>query len=83
MLKFRKKPITIKAVQFAGDVGDPEIMVLDLACGREDGVDHLIIETLEGNMKVSPGDWIIRGVEGELYPCKPAIFAKLYEAVDG
>lgn len=43
--------------------------------------ENLWIGTLEGNMVASPGDWIIRGVNGELYPCKPDIFAKTYEAV--
>lgn len=40
------------------------------------------IETLEGTMLATPGDWIIRGVKGEIYPCKPDIFAATYEAVD-
>lgn len=40
----------------------------------------LVIRTLEGNMFASPGDWIIKGVKGELYPCKPDIFAQTYEA---
>ena len=39
--------------------------------------------TLEGNMEVSVDDWLIRGAENEIYPCKPRIFAKTYEAVDG
>lgn len=43
---------------------------------------NLLVQTLEGHHTASPGDWIIRGVEGELYPCKPNIFAKTYEAVD-
>lgn len=42
--------------------------------------DTLYIGTLEGEMRVSPGDWIIKGVKGELYPCKPDIFAATYEA---
>ena len=42
----------------------------------------LLIETLEGNMLADPGDWIIRGVQGEFYPCKPDIFDATYEAVD-
>ncbi len=42
----------------------------------------LVVKTLEGEHIASPGDWIIRGVEGELYPCKPNIFAQIYEAVD-
>lgn len=39
------------------------------------------VKTLEGDMRGDPGDWLIRGIEGELYPCKPEIFAKTYEAV--
>jgi len=42
----------------------------------------LSIKTLEGRMRVDPNDWIIKGVEGELYPCKPDIFAATYDAVD-
>jgi len=41
-----------------------------------------IIKTLEGNMRCQPGDWIIRGVNGEFYPCKPDIFEKTYEKVE-
>ena len=42
----------------------------------------LLIETLEGTMKAQVGDWLIRGVKGELYPCKPDIFAETYEKVE-
>ena|SRR3990167_2433386 len=42
---------------------------------------HITIKTLEGTMRADPGDWIIRGVKGELYPCKPDIFAATYEPV--
>lgn len=41
--------------------------------------EEVIIETLEGTMKANPGDWIIKGVQGELYPCKPDIFEQTYE----
>lgn len=43
---------------------------------------ELIIKTLEGDMKASPGDWIITGVNGEQYPCKPDVFAKTYQKVN-
>jgi hypothetical protein len=46
------------------------------------GTSHLAIKTLEGNMKIIHGDWIIRGVNGEYYPCKPDIFKKTYEKVN-
>jgi len=43
---------------------------------------ELIVETLEGPLKASPGDWIITGIRGEQYPCKPDVFEKTYEPVD-
>jgi len=43
---------------------------------------EIFIDTLEGKMKASPGDWIITGVHGEKYPCKPDVFELTYEAVD-
>jgi hypothetical protein len=48
----------------------------------EDGEVFIIIDTLEGRMTANPNDWIIRGVKGEIYPCKPDIFAATYEAAD-
>lgn len=48
---------------------------------ESDGTDELVIHTLEGTHRVSWGDWIIRGVKGELYPCKPDIFEATYDAV--
>jgi len=51
---------------------------------KSDGTDQIVIGTLEGNMLVGWGDWIIQGVDGELYPCKPHIFKLTYEeVVDG
>src|SRR5688500_3822483 len=49
---------------------------------ESDGTDTLAIGTLEGSLSVSWDDWIIQGVKGELYPCKPDIFAEMYEAVE-
>lgn len=89
MPKFRKLPVTIEAIQFTGsNWGD----VLDWASANgADGVGvhsavppetpYLTIHTLEGDMRADVGDWIIRGVKGELYPCKPDIFAATYEKV--
>lgn len=74
---FRKKPVEVEAWQFNGTLdGAPEWMKGLYA------FDHITIPTLEGNMIASPGDWIIRGVTGELYPCKPDIFELTYERVD-
>jgi hypothetical protein len=80
MPRFRKRPVEIEAVQFrAGE--QPGELAADVVAGRiryhEDGT--MSIETLEGVMCARPGDWIIRGVKGELYPCKPDIFAATYE----
>jgi hypothetical protein len=79
-MKYRKKPVVIDAVLFRAGEQDGEL-AKDAAEGRieykEDGT--MLIQTLEGVMCAQPGDWIIRGVMGELYPCKPEIFAKTYE----
>lgn len=75
-MKFRKKPIIIDAEQwFFGKNVEGVIWGMDQN-GR-----HSWIETLEGRMNVSEGDWIITGVNGEKYPCKPDIFEKTYERV--
>src|SRR3989304_1756034 len=71
-MKYRKKPVVIDAVQWTGNnLKD----VAALGGAREYGQDfigdNLIINTLEGDMTANVGDWIIKGVKGELYPCKP------------
>ncbi|HUR93062.1 MAG TPA: hypothetical protein VMY76_00670 [Gemmatimonadales bacterium] len=81
--RFRKRPVVIEAVQFrAGE--QPVELAPDVVAGRvrytEDG--EMLVRTLEGEMLGRPGDWIIRGVKGELYPCKPDIFAATYEPAD-
>ena len=81
-MKFRKKPIVIEAEQFM-DTSDSVSEIMELAGGKTltwHVHNHtLSIPTLEGNMTASNGDWIIKGVNGELYPCKPDIFRKTYE----
>lgn len=84
MPKFRKKPVVIEAVRYrAGE--QPGEFAADVIAGNirypEDGT--MLIKTLEGEMCAQPGDWIIRGVKGELYPCKPDIFAATYEPAEG
>lgn len=77
--RWRKRPIVIEAIQYTPAT---EHAVTDWM--RENrstptaASDGLIIETLEGAMKASSGDWIIRGVTGEFYPCKPDVFAATY-----
>lgn len=87
--KFRKKPIVIEAYQYHADQDHSttteyprwllEAITYDKV--RFDG-EHLIIDTLEGPLAVASGDWIIRGIKGELYPCKPDIFEATYEPVN-
>ena len=82
MSRWRKKPVVIEAVQFTGH-NDDEIAAFVGLAGR-DPVDRdpsWIIHTLEGDHMARVGDWIIRGVAGEFYPCKPDIFAATYEPV--
>ncbi len=83
MPSFRKKPVVIEAVQYdpdAADSGDSMFAHLSTCPGWRviDGP-FIVIPTLEGDMTAAPGDWIIRGVAGEFYPCKPDIFAATYE----
>ncbi len=83
-MKFRKKPVVIDAVQYNGK-NMTEIMKFARGASefQEDFTgDSISITTLEGVMTASKGDWIIRGVKGEYYPCKPDIFAATYEAVE-
>ena len=80
-MRYRKKPVEIDAVQIAGD-NDEDLMAFleEHTVPFEIVEDHtLVIHTLEGDMLARPGWWIIRGVEGEFYPCKPEIFEATYE----
>ena len=77
---YRKKPVVVEAVQWTGENHaemcefiDPEAFEIIPRIG-------LVIHTLEGDHHASPGDYIIKGVNGEFYPCKPDIFAKTYES---
>ena len=85
--KFRKKPVAIEAVQLTRSNGGP---VAKWCGGRNrfeakpsdptDVAEWVDIPTLEGTMRANVGDWIIKGVQGEFYPCKPDIFEQTYEA---
>jgi hypothetical protein len=81
---FRKKPVEVEAVQFTGDNAD-EIQVWSynhvLPIREMHSPIVLAVPTLEGVMKASVGDWIVRGVADEYYPCKPDIFEQTYEPV--
>ena len=84
--KFRKKPVVIEAMLWDGTTqGATPIIEWSNATVKywcdEGGTHYLAVETLEGRMLANPGDWIIRGVQGEFYPCKPDVFEATYEAV--
>lgn len=81
MAKFRKKPVVIEAIQYLGDEATLN-QIIAMGCPRVEREDDWAIPTLEGEMSVSVGDWIIKGVMGEFYPCKPDIFAATYERAD-
>jgi hypothetical protein len=91
--KYRKKPVVIDAMQLRGQtqahdvykwveshIGsvDPDSADMGVTIDPADG--KMVIRTLEGDMKADLGDWIIKGVNGEFYPCKPDIFNKTYDA---
>lgn len=84
--KYRKKPVVIAAVRIDPSTPEAEILAFmeETKCPFEMTGDHeMTIHTLEGDMHLSRGDWLIRGVEGEFYPCNPKIFEMTYEEVDG
>jgi hypothetical protein len=85
MGKFRKKPVVIDAIQWTGknDVEIADFCMHALFAYAANGRPSLTIGTLEGDHHASVGDWIIRGVKGEFYPCKPDIFEATYESVEG
>jgi hypothetical protein len=85
-MKFKSKVVEIEAIQFNSAQSPDEMMDAwgekfqkALSCHQES--DALIIKTLEGDMRAQLGDWIIKGTEGEFYPCKPSVFARKYEAI--
>lgn len=86
MPQFRKKPVVIEAVQFVGGPGSAVACIAfaglsETAYVHLDGsVQYLHVDTLEGTIRADVGDWIIKGVAGEFYPCKPDIFAVTYES---
>jgi len=77
--KFRKKPVEIEAVQ----LGPLNLEEVERFVGGDLEIRNgeVIIATLEGALHASPNDWIIKGVKGEFYPCKPDIFEATYDAV--
>jgi hypothetical protein len=87
MSRFVKKPIVIDAERWNGTaIGSTPIINWILRNGGtaryHDDPPSIAIDTLEGTITASPGDWIIRGVQGEFYPCKPDIFNQTYDGVE-
>lgn len=94
-MKARKKPVVVEAIQWTGaldsfselvhfanvtkyrqSTNDPQMIF------ESDRYGYLYVQTLEGEMRISIGDYVIKGVNGEFYPCKPDIFEKTYEVID-
>lgn len=83
MAMYRKKPVVIEATQWFKHGDHPDVLFAPLQVLPEFQVGHQgWIQTLEGGHVVTPGDWIITGVKGEHYPCKPDIFEMTYEKVE-
>jgi hypothetical protein len=86
---YRKKPVVIEAIRWSGKASD-FISVMQFMKNQTTALDSCAVDrlhplrimTLEGEMLASPGDYIIKGVQGEFYPCKPDIFATTYELAD-
>lgn len=92
MRKYVKKPVIIEAAQVPNDFEEACLIqqwMIDngnkdvelVMTNDKDTSVYLIITTLEGKMQAKPGDWVIKGVQGEFYPCKPDIFEQTYEEV--
>lgn len=81
---FRKKPVEVEAVRWRGEQDCPEVYAFLGYCHPDGETAHDVIhiETLEGTMTASPGDWIIRGIKGEFYPCRSDIFQATYDEVE-
>lgn len=86
-MKFRKKPVVVEAVRFPYDgiITQEFINFLKLNPQQAmvgEGYNFWEINTLEGTMVAEKGDWVIKGIKGEFYPCKPDIFEATYEPVE-
>lgn len=94
-MKYRKKPIVIEAIVWNGNNLKEVMEFIDSEFKYEENVEYitnkfsyfsafkrLFLDTLEGTMEVSKGDYIIKGIQGEFYPCKPDIFKQTYEEVE-
>jgi hypothetical protein len=80
-VRYRKKPVVIEAMQWTGSNWDEIGDFMEHSCTMTVN-DAFVIPTLEGELYASVGDWIIKGIKGEFYPCEPDIFAATYEPVE-
>lgn len=85
-MKFRKRPVVIDAIQNLHNQQDEVAAFLgpnrNLGWMRNDLTNVVTITTMEGSMRAESGDWIIKGIKGEFYPCKPDVFEETYDPVD-
>ena len=81
---FVKRPVVVEAMEYTGE-NAADVIRWAQGYGVLVGVHpkHLVIPTLEGEMRANPGDWVIRGTINEFYPCKPGVFAETYQNLDG
>ena len=84
--QYRKKPVVIEAMEFTGREDNYKDLMKFIpentpVMYERAGITHVDIETLEGTMTADEGDYLIRGVKGEFYPCKPDIFKATYEEI--
>jgi hypothetical protein len=80
-MHYRKKPVVIEAMQLtSNNMKDVLAWITNESAYIDDN--HLYIKTLEGTMKANMSDYIIKGINGEIYPCKPDIFLKTYDSID-
>ena len=81
-MRYRKRPVEVEAVQWTGDnYEEVEAFLGDSLYPPIVRTSALRVKTLEGSLLASKGDWLIRGIKGEFYPCKPDIFEQTYEPV--
>jgi len=82
-MKYRKKPVVIEAVQWMGNLKEIEELFGNkpFGCSYNEKGSTIVIDTLEGQMMASMDDYIVKGIKGEFYPCKPDIFEMTYEKI--
>ena len=78
MARYKKRTVVIEAEQFKGSQGKYD-MFMEFPIEQDDNGEYLVIPTLEGSHRANVRDWIITGVKGKKYPCKPDIFKQTYE----